>query len=102
MLKGFKCTRCGSCCYPPRLYQADIKKIEKAGYKDFVYEDNLGKNYLKDKKGSKCMFLKKKGKIYECTIYPYRPRICRLYPSRLLNGSCKPEKLKFDEFLEKK
>jgi len=104
MLKSFKCKRCGACCYPPKLYSADIRRIKKAGYEeeDFVYTDELSNKYLKDKgKNNKCRFLKKKGKLYECKIYPYRPKICREYPSRLVNGSCKPEKLKFDSFLRK-
>lgn len=102
MLKNFKCKRCGDCCYPPRLFDVDIKKIKKAGYADFVYTDDLKNTYMKDKKGNKCMFLRKKGKIFECSIYPNRPRICREYPSELIDGSCKPEKLRFDAFLEKK
>ena len=32
MMKNFKCKRCGSCCYTPRLYKEDIKRIKKAGY----------------------------------------------------------------------
>ena len=102
MLKNFKCKRCGSCCYPPRLYPADIKRIKKAGYDDFVYTDDLGKTYMIDKKNNKCVFLKKKGKIFECSIYSNRPRICRQYPSELIDGSCKPEKLRFDKFLERR
>ncbi|MBW2980426.1 YkgJ family cysteine cluster protein, partial [Candidatus Woesearchaeota archaeon] len=34
MLKNFKCKRCGACCYPPRLYYSDIKRIKKAGYNE--------------------------------------------------------------------
>ncbi len=101
MLKGFKCNRCGECCYPPRVYGSDIKKMEKAGLSEFVYTDNLGNTYLKDKADKKCMFLRKKGKIYECSIYLNRPKVCRQYPSELINGSCKPQKLKFDGYLEK-
>lgn len=102
MLKNFKCKRCGSCCYPPRLYPADIKRIKKAGYEDFVYVDNLRNKYMKDKRNTKCIFLKKKGKIYECSIYSYRPKICRQYPSELVDGSCKPKKVIFDELAGKR
>ena len=97
MLKNFKCKRCGQCCHSPRLSKKDISRIEGAGYKDFIYTDNLGNNYLKDKNGW-CMFLKKKS----CLIYSVRPKICRQYPSELANGSCKPVELAFDKFLEKK
>lgn len=99
MLKNFKCSRCGSCCNPPRLYLSDIKRIKKLGYKDFIYTDNLNNTYLKDKK-EKCMFLKQ-GKTTSCKIYSSRPKICRLYPSELVNGSCKPVELAFDRYLKK-
>jgi len=104
MIKNFKCKRCGECCYPPRLYSADIRRIKKADYDevDFVYIDDLKNTYMKDKKNNKCIFLKKKGKLYECRIYQYRPGVCREYPSELINGSCKPEKLAFDSFLKRK
>ena len=102
MPKNFTCKQCGSCCNPPRLYKQDIDRIKKLGYKedDFIYTDNFNNNYLKDKKGW-CIFLKK-GKIASCKIYPDRPRICRQYPSELVNGSCKPVKLAFDKFLERR
>src|SRR3989339_270711 len=94
MLKNFKCKRCGECCRSPRLYRADIARIKKAGHKkeDFVYADNFGSNYIKDKKGW-CIFLKKNKETNSCIIYEFRPKICRLYPTELINGSCKPEKL---------
>ncbi len=102
MIKNFKCKRCGSCCHTPRLYREDIERIKKAGYKeeDFIYTDNLGNKYAKDKDGW-CMFLKKV-KVASCNIYSARPKICRFYPTRLINGSCKPEELVFDKYLEKR
>lgn len=102
MLKNFKCSRCGECCNSPRLYKADIERIKKFGYKedDFVYTDNLGISYIKDKKGW-CMFLNK-GKTAFCVVYGARPKICNQYPSELINWGCKPEKLAFDSYLEKR
>ena len=102
MLKNFKCKRCGSCCNPPRLYKPDIERIKKLNYKeeDFIYTDNLNNTYLKDKK-EKCIFLKR-GKTTSCKIYSNRPKICRLYPSELANGSCKPVELAFDKYLKKR
>ncbi len=101
-MKNFKCKRCGECCRPPRLYKQDIWRIKKQGYgeEDFIFTDNFGHNYIKDKKGW-CMFLKK-GKIAECKIYKARPKICKQYPSELINGSCKPAELAFDGYLERK
>ena len=102
MPKNFKCKRCGSCCNPPRLYKQDIERIKKLGYKekDFIYTDNFNNHYIKDKKG-RCMFLKKT-KPASCIIYKNRPKICRQYPSELVNGSCKPITLAFDKYLEKR
>lgn len=101
MLKNFKCKRCGSCCYSPRLYKKDVERIKKLGFKKdfFVEKDFRGFRYIKEKNGW-CMFLIK-GKKAACRIYPERPKICRLYPSRLINGSCKPEKLVSDKLFEK-
>ena len=103
MLKNFKCKRCGECCRSPRLYKADIERIKKAGYKeeDFVYTDNLGTSYIKDKRDW-CMFLRKGKKTTSCVIYNFRPKICRLYPTTLIKGRCKPAKLAFDSYLEKR
>jgi len=56
-MKNFKCKRCGDCCYTPRLTKKDILRMKKAGLKDFVFTDNFGVKYIKEKNG-KCMFLK--------------------------------------------
>ncbi len=103
MLRNFKCKRCGECCNSPRLYKPDIERIKKAGYKeeDFVYTDNLGVDYIKDKKAW-CMFLKRGKKTTSCVVYDARPKICKQYPSELIKDSCKPEKLAFDGYLEKR
>jgi len=98
MLKNHQCKRCGQCCHSPRLNKKDLERLEKAGYKDFLYTDNFNNNYMKDEKGW-CLFLKK-GKLYSCEIYNFRPKICRQYPSELVNGSCKPVELAFDNYLE--
>lgn len=102
MLKDFKCKRCGECCRTPRLFKKDIERIKESGYKeeDFVYIDDLGNKYIKDKDGW-CMFLKR-GKIVACKIYEARAEICRMYPTELHNGSCKPVELAFDKYLEER
>jgi len=82
------------------LNKEDIARIKEEGFKDFIYTDNLGNNYMKDKKG-RCMFLIR-GKKASCKIYDARPKICRQYPSELIHGSCRPVELEFDRFLESK
>ncbi len=106
MPKNFTCKRCGECCRPPRLYKADIERIKKAGYKgeEFIYTDNFENNYIKDKNGW-CIFLRKSKKKTSCKIYSARPRICRLYPARLVGfagGDCRPVELAFDRYFERK
>ena len=103
MQHHFKCKRCGECCRSPRLYNKDIQRIKQAGYTDFIFTDNFGNHYMKERDGW-CMFLKR-GKVSSCKIYSYRPKTCRLYPNGFLGfveGDCKPVELAFDKYLEKK
>jgi len=99
-MKNFKCKRCGDCCYTPRLTKKDILRIKKAGLKDFIFTDNFGVKYIKEKNG-KCMFLKQ-GKKATCTIHQYRAEICRQYPTCLNKGSCKPVEFSFDLYLKER
>jgi Fe-S-cluster containining protein len=46
------------------------------------------------------MFLKRNKKT-SCKIYKARPDICRIYPSKLINNDCKPEKLASDKLFRK-
>ncbi|MBS3098562.1 YkgJ family cysteine cluster protein [Candidatus Woesearchaeota archaeon] len=98
MLKNFKCTRCGKCCYPPRLYPKDREKLRKVGCSDFIEKDFRGLSYIREQKNGKCAFLRKNKKNYSCKVYRCRPRICREYPTKLINGSCEPEMLVFDKY----
>ncbi|MBU0615526.1 MAG: YkgJ family cysteine cluster protein [Nanoarchaeota archaeon] len=100
-MKGFRCNRCGDCCYTPRLTDKDIIRIKKAGYKNFIFTDNFGVKYIKEKANGKCMFLKE-GKTATCTIHPYRAEICRKYPTILNGKSCKPVEFSFDKYLKER
>ncbi|MFH1276646.1 MAG: YkgJ family cysteine cluster protein [Candidatus Woesearchaeota archaeon] len=101
--KTFKCTSCGQCCRPIVLItEEEIKTIESIGMKrkSFIDIDPLNEsgtiNALKQVNGV-CMFLKKDNTNYDdnqnnqnnktkennkfiCSIYNYRPSICRKYP----------------------
>jgi Fe-S-cluster containining protein len=55
------------------LTSEDIHRIESSGKKDFYHE---GTRQLRNIDG-RCVFLTPEG---DCTIYPIRPRGCRLYP----------------------
>jgi Fe-S-cluster containining protein len=90
----FKCKRCATFCCRlggPKLTRKDIERIEEAGYhvKDFLEPANsefkampFTRGSLKNREDGACIFLKfdAKQKHYECSIYDFRPILCRLYP----------------------
>jgi len=89
----FKCKRCATFCCNlggPKLTGKDIERIEENGYhvKDFLEPANnefKGKSVmrgLKSRKNGACVFLKfdTKQNRFECSIYDFRPTLCRLYP----------------------
>jgi len=91
----FKCRRCATFCCRlggPKLTSKDIERIREAGYdvKDFLKPilDSEFKGIptmcgsLKNKEDGSCIFLKfdVKEDHYECSIYDFRPVLCRLYP----------------------
>ncbi|MBS3078680.1 YkgJ family cysteine cluster protein [Candidatus Pacearchaeota archaeon] len=75
--REFKCLRCGNCCkLRVRLNKQDIKRIENAGYGDFL--DKEGKN-LKRINGY-CKFLILDNGITSCRIQDLKPEICNGFP----------------------
>lgn len=95
LYENFECIRCGTCCKETnwvsnielRIPWEDIQRWRREGRTDilekvYVYE-GLGGD-LFDKKTfrrfSKCPFLKKKGKIYSCSIHKTKPLGCKLFP----------------------
>jgi|APSaa5957512622_1039677.scaffolds.fasta_scaffold190477_2 Fe-S-cluster containining protein len=77
----FKCTKCGECCrMVVKLSKEDIQRINKIYQKDFTrYDKEIKSNVLKHNNG-KCVFLKKQGDEYVCSIYEHRPEVCKQYP----------------------
>ena len=107
--KMFKCTKCGECCRPiVKVDEEDIRRIESVGYqrKDFLDYDPLERGHttkdtLRQKKNV-CMFLKRKGEEFICSIYDSRPRNCRIYPFHSKNQKledCIPTYLRKPESL---
>jgi hypothetical protein len=93
---GFTCTRCGECCSGKDnevMVSPDeidvLCKVAKLTQKEIVepypeWIHDQGATYtfgyvLKRGKDGNCMFLKNK----RCTVYEYRPHICRTYPFML-------------------
>lgn len=79
--KTFRCTKCGECCRPRvKVNSQEIVRIKNLGKKDFFeYDEDIKSNVLKQERGI-CMFLKKKGDEFICSIYENRPKVCRRYP----------------------
>lgn len=91
---GFACNRCGRCCGDTEdtvrhvlLLKSDTNRISKetsldvhefadeiVGFEPYIYE-------MKKPEDGKCFFLKNN----RCTIYEFRPLICRFYPFELRN-----------------
>jgi Fe-S-cluster containining protein len=94
----FKCKRCATFCCRlggPLLTEKDIQRIKEAGHdeEDFLdplepvacrFKDNLRKpvGSLKNKEDGSCVFLRFSvdRNQYDCSIYDFRPALCRLYP----------------------
>ncbi len=63
---------------PPDVDDAERKRIEAKGFKDFLERpDEGGIRWIRRKKDDSCHFLTKDNK---CAIYSVRPAVCRLEP----------------------
>lgn len=91
---GFCCSQCGRCCGDTiekdrhvlllrtdadRISEETLLEIHKfaekvSGFELYIYE-------MKKSKDGKCFFLKNN----QCSIYKFRPLICRFYPFQLKN-----------------
>jgi Fe-S-cluster containining protein len=104
----FQCTKCGICCGDTQqktrhilLLTCEAKEIaEKTSNTtaDFCEETSGNTPYIYEMKKTsdgKCVFLKNNN----CTIYSFRPLICRFYPFELKPSAGK-EKYVFDFTLE--
>lgn len=90
----FKCQRYATFCCKlggPRLTIKDVERIKKAGYnienflEPFDSESNntsIIRGSLKNRENGSCIFLKFQAdqNHYACSIYDFRPALCRLYP----------------------
>jgi len=90
----FKCKRCAALCCKlggPLLTREDVERIEDEGYpvKDFLEPisrdiQSLALLYgnMKSREDGSCIFLEFDVKLncYLCSIYDFRPLLCRLYP----------------------
>lgn len=73
----FECFKCGKCCtLKVEPTEKDIKRLESLGYER---TDFMDRKYLLRVKG-KCIFLKREGKYYVCSVHEHKPRVCREWP----------------------
>ncbi|RNI14089.1 YkgJ family cysteine cluster protein [Methanohalophilus sp. RSK] len=100
---GFRCSGCGRCCKfstgdnSVLLTYFDIDNLKKSGNinaieptvaeEDMFLADTEGNVHtfgwrLKRKTNGECVFLSEAG----CTIYPFRPLLCRTYPFYIAEG----------------
>lgn len=79
----FKCQRCAIFCCKlggPKLSEKDVERLRQIRSNTLEFLNNNG--YLKSREDGSCIFLKfdAKNKVYECSIYNFRPNLCILYP----------------------
>jgi Fe-S-cluster containining protein len=93
---GFHCKNCGVCCrdQPPDINFKEQKRIETAGYKNFMQNisDPTNRNISKNKDGS-CFFFTKEN---TCKINAIKPSICILEPFIITDFDYKTNKIFLD------
>jgi len=98
----FKCKRCAALCCKlggPELLEDDVKRIEASGYsrKYFLVLEKMCRSgltravgALKTKDDGSCIFLTQNNQMENiCSIYEFRPLLCRIYPFMI--ESIKPD-----------
>lgn len=90
---GFKCRNCGFCCrnQPPDINFKEQKRIELAGYRNFMHSPSNpnNRNIRKNKDGS-CFFLTRKN---TCEINSIKPSICILEPFIIIDFDYRKNKI---------
>lgn len=91
-LQGFRCKRCGRCCFSLKnvdLCDKDIEIWERAGRLDLItpkmqdeWERFGSSGLFRNKTSKRCPFLRKvrNKKEYYCTLAELKPLLCRIFP----------------------
>ena len=90
---GFHCQNCGVCCrdQPPDINCKEQRRIETAGYKNFMQDPSDPKNRnIKRNKNGYCLFLTKES---TCKINSIKPAICILEPFIITDFDYKTNKI---------
>ena len=105
----FICKQCGFCCKTAGGFgivasKQDIERWVLEGrydILDFVDDwkscldsdnENIGRDFDAVVGDKPCVFLRRIGKIYSCSIYKTRPQLCREYP--YVDGKLCPTEIK--------
>lgn len=83
----FKCKRCGVFCCKlggPKLSKKDTDRLKQAG-KETIKFLIMGCTALRTRENGSCVFLShdETAGLSKCSVYNFRPTLCRLYPFRL-------------------
>lgn len=83
----FKCKRCGVFCCRlggPKLPKKDVDRLTQAGNGTTRFLDN-DHTALRSKEDGSCIFLSydTTTQLHKCSVYKFRPTLCRLYPFHL-------------------
>lgn len=86
----FKCQRCAVFCCKlggPKLSERDIQHLKQIRSNASEFLDIHGR--LRDKEDGSCIFLKfdVEREVHECSVYDYRPALCRIYPFHVEKSS---------------
>jgi len=81
---SFRCQRCAIFCCKlgaPKLLASDIERLKQVGRSLGTFFD-AKHACLRSKKDGSCLFLSYNGQegLHQCSVYSYRPTLCRLYP----------------------
>ena len=89
----FRCLRCADLCCRlggPELLEDDVKRIEATGHsrKYFLEPEKMNQSTLthavgtlKTRKDGSCIFLTQNSEMeIICSIYKFRPMLCKIYP----------------------
>jgi len=83
----FKCKRCGVFCCKlggPKLSKKDVDRLKQAGKETIEFLDTDCAT-LRSREDGSCVFLSydETARLSKCSVYNFRPTLCRLYPFRL-------------------
>ncbi|UCH57214.1 MAG: YkgJ family cysteine cluster protein [Candidatus Bathyarchaeota archaeon] len=83
-MHSWSCVACGKCClgYRVPLKLDEYAKVARV-YGIGVLEFGLGKVYLKNSQGNRCVFQRPSLDRWVCSLQAMKPLACKLFPFRI-------------------